>query len=85
MTSFLSKLFNDVSNLLKNSDDYNVLLEIGQAPNTRVFKAHSTILRARCLYFKYALSKDWCKKDENHNIIFKKPNILPNIFEVILK
>ncbi|CAB4473326.1 unnamed protein product [Rhizophagus irregularis] len=39
---------------------------------------------ARCLYFKSALSNDWCKKDENRNIIFKKPNILPNVFEVIL-
>lgn len=85
MTSFLSKLFNDLSNLLNDSDDYNVLLEIGQTPNTKVFKAHSIILRARCLYFKSALSNDWCKNDENSNIIFKKPNILPNIFEVILK
>ena len=85
MTSFLSKLFNDVSNLLKNSDDYNVLLEIGQTPNIRIFKAHSIILRTRCLYFKSALSNDWCKKDEQCNIIFKKPNILPNVFEVILK
>lgn len=85
MTSFLSKLFTDVSNLLKNSDDYNVLLEIGQPPNIKVFRAHSIILKARCLYFKSALSNDWCKKDENRNIIFKKPNILPNVFEVILK
>ncbi|POG61239.1 hypothetical protein GLOIN_2v1705681 [Rhizophagus irregularis DAOM 181602=DAOM 197198] len=84
MTSFLSKLFTDVSNLLKNSDDYNVLLEIGQPPNIKVFRAHSIILKARCLYFKSALSNDWCKKDENRNIIFKKPNILPNVFEVIL-
>ena len=85
MSPFLSRLFNDISNLLKNSDDYDVLLEIGQAPNTRVFKAHSIILKARCLYFKSALSNDWCKKDERCNLVFKKQDILPNVFEVILK
>ncbi|CAI2169200.1 16230_t:CDS:2 [Funneliformis geosporum] len=69
---------------IPHPDGYNVLLEIGQTSNVQIFRAHSIILRARCSYFKSALSNDWCKKDDNDMIIFKKPNILPNIFKVIL-
>jgi hypothetical protein len=48
------------------------------------FFAHSLILSARSSYFKIALSKEWPKK-ENGIIIFKKPNISPEIMELILK
>ncbi|GES96128.1 BTB/POZ protein [Rhizophagus clarus] len=36
-------------------------------------------------YFRTALSKDWARKENDNIIIFKKPNISPEIIELILK
>ncbi|KAG9292213.1 hypothetical protein G9A89_023933 [Geosiphon pyriformis] len=47
-------------------------------------KAHSLLLRARSPYFRRALSQEWAKKEDGL-FVFKKPNILPCVFEAILK
>ncbi|RIB16236.1 hypothetical protein C2G38_2190506 [Gigaspora rosea] len=49
---FFEKLSSNLNQLLKDSDEYNVIIEVGQAPNIHAFKAHSIILNSRCLYFK---------------------------------
>ena len=46
--------------------------------------AHSNILRARSQYFRAALSKKYSEKKDG-KFIFKKPNIPPQLFEIILK
>jgi hypothetical protein len=79
-TELLKTLSFDFTKLLFNSDDYNVIIKVGDSN----FKAHSCILRARSPYFHSALSRDWVMKEGN-NIIFEKPNISPKIFEMILK
>ncbi|RIB08777.1 hypothetical protein C2G38_2044865 [Gigaspora rosea] len=56
-TKFLEKLSSNLNELLTNGDEYNVIIEVGQVPNNRVFKAHSAILSSRCLYFKNKLKK----------------------------
>ncbi|CAG8698295.1 4803_t:CDS:2, partial [Ambispora gerdemannii] len=48
------------------------------------FQAHSFMLRARSPYFRRTLSKDWARK-EAETLVFKKTNISPEIFELILK
>ena len=81
ITKNLSK---DFSNLLENNDDYNVKIFVGKEPNVREFKAHSVILSSRSIYFKRALSPRWVTIKDGI-IIFKKPNISPLVFEVLMK
>ncbi|PKK71662.1 BTB-domain-containing protein [Rhizophagus irregularis] len=85
MTSiFHSNLSKDLSLILNNSDDYNVIIQVGKNQNVKEFQAHSVILRARSPYFKSAFSNKWATK-KNNMIMFTKPNITPRIFETILK
>jgi len=85
MTSKLhSNLLQDLSSMLMNSNDHDVVIKVGENQNIREFRAHSNMLRARSAYFKSALSSDWIVK-KNDLIEFTKPNINPGIFEIILK
>ncbi|PKK59932.1 BTB-domain-containing protein [Rhizophagus irregularis] len=81
---FYSNLSKDFSLILNDADDYNVTIKVGENENTKEFRAHSVILRARSPYFKGALSSTWITK-KNDMIIFHKPNIAPNIFDMILR
>ncbi|CAG8577055.1 19892_t:CDS:2 [Cetraspora pellucida] len=82
MNELLKTLSKDLCQLLDVADEYNVLITVGTDDNTKTFKAHTVILRSRSAYFRYALSGDWARKD---HIVFNKPNISPEAFEVILK
>ena len=79
-----SNLSKDFSLLLNDFDDFNVIIQVGENRNAKEFRAHSLILRARSPYFKGALSSNWITK-KNDMIMFRKPNIAPNVFEMILK
>ncbi|RIA78697.1 BTB/POZ protein [Glomus cerebriforme] len=67
-----------------HSDDFNVIINVGENKNTKEFQAHSVILRARSPYFKSALASEWITK-KNSMIMFNKPNITPSVFDLILK
>ena len=81
---FHSGLLKDLSLMLNDSDDYNVIIQVGENENVKEFRAHSVILRARSYYFKSAFSTGWITK-KNDMIIFNKPNITPTVFDIILK
>ena len=83
---YISKLVNDFSNLLKESDHYDVEIKVGtdEQDHVKIFKAHSGILKTRCSYFKTALSNNWIKRSDNGIILFEKENISPKIFEILL-
>ncbi|RIB16243.1 hypothetical protein C2G38_2190515 [Gigaspora rosea] len=80
---FFEKLSSNLNQLLKDSDEYNVIIEVGQAPNIHAFKVHSIILNSRCSYFKDKLSTITCN-DINVKII-KQANISTEVFEIIIK
>ena len=80
----ISKLLNDLTNVLNESDYYDVEIKIGSGDYVKIFKAHSHILKARSLYFRTALSDNWVKRSDNGIILFEKENLSPKIFEVIL-
>ena len=85
MTSiFHSGLSKDLSLILNDAVDFNVIIQVGENQNTREFRAHSVILRARSQYFKSAFSSNWIVK-KNDMIMYSKPNITPIVFEMILK
>ena len=80
----ISKLLNDLTNVMNESDYYDVEIKIGNGDDVKIFKAHSHILKARSLYFRTALSDNWVERSENGIILFEKENFSPKIFEVIL-
>ena len=80
----ISKLLNDLTNVLNESDYYDVEIKIGNGDDVKIFKAHSHILKARSLYFKVALSDNWVERSENGIILFEKENLSSKIFEIIL-
>ncbi|KAG9300188.1 hypothetical protein G9A89_002634 [Geosiphon pyriformis] len=80
----LHALLRDFGTLLNNEIFVDVRIIVGNGLNTKTFHAHSQILAARSSYFAVALSSNWVKR-ENNTIIFSKPNISPQMFEVILR
>jgi hypothetical protein len=81
---FHSGLLRDISSILNDEDDFNVIIQVGENSNTKEFRVHSLILRARSQYFKSALSSKWITKKDDM-IMFNKPNITPTVFDIILK
>ncbi|RIA91313.1 hypothetical protein C1645_737193 [Glomus cerebriforme] len=75
-------LYNDE---IEEIEDYNVKIIVGQDYNKKTFKAHLYIIRAMCPYFNTAFKKDWSKKDDDGFFFIEKPNIKPEVFEVIIK
>ncbi|CAG8452812.1 14539_t:CDS:2 [Ambispora leptoticha] len=62
----------------------DVIIDVGEGLNVKRFKTESEALIRSCPYFRVALSTRWAEK-ENGYYLFKKPNITPHIFEVILR
>ena len=91
MTSkFHADLSQDLSLMLYDTEGFDVVIQVGEYPNMKEFWVHSIIMRARSPYFKNALSNRWITKrvsnGSKRNIIeFKKPNIEPIVFSIILK
>ncbi|PKY53717.1 hypothetical protein RhiirA4_472080 [Rhizophagus irregularis] len=85
MVSELQKgLINDMYWLLKESNNHDAIINIGEAPNVKSFKAHTSILSARSLYFRAILSNGYLNK-RNSLIEITQSNIQPEVFGVILK
>jgi hypothetical protein len=81
------KLSKDLESLLESGYNHDVIIQIGEGSTTnelKEFKVHSILLGARSLYFRSALSDYWAVKKDGM-ITFKKPNISPTIFEIILR
>ncbi|CAG8823121.1 32132_t:CDS:2, partial [Racocetra persica] len=82
--TFYEDLSNDFSQFLEESEDYDVVIQVGEKSDFKEFNAHSNILRARSPYFKTALSSRWATHKDGV-ITFKKPNIKPVVFLLILR
>ncbi|EXX65174.1 hypothetical protein GLOIN_2v1876950 [Rhizophagus irregularis DAOM 181602=DAOM 197198] len=85
MTSkFLVELSNDYEKLFETEIGYDVIIYAGEEPNVKEIHAHSNILCIRSQYFRTALSNEWAEKKDG-KFIFKKPNIAPHLFIIILR
>jgi hypothetical protein len=74
-------------NLLEILDDdeyYDITIEVGNDPYVKIFRAHMVILNYRSPYLKRILSTNK-KKNDDTLIHIKLPNILPEIFQIILR
>ncbi|CAB4444568.1 unnamed protein product [Rhizophagus irregularis] len=79
---FWEAAINDYEKLLKTGEGSDVIIYAGE--NEKEFRAHSVILCVRSEYFRAAFSKNWTEKKDGM-LIFKKPNIESNLFQIILR
>ncbi|RHZ65619.1 hypothetical protein Glove_313g66 [Diversispora epigaea] len=81
-TKFFDRLSNDLTQLLEDPIDYNVSIEIGEAPDNQIFKVHSYILQSRSPYFKNKFNET----PFNDKILtLPNTNISIKLFNVIIK
>ena len=83
-TKFLSELSNDYEKLFETGIEYDVVIYAGEEPNVKEIHAHSNILCIRSQYFRSAFSNEWAEKRDG-KFIFSKPNISPQLFNIILR
>ena len=74
----------DLENLFDSEKDYDVIIYAGENENVKEIHAHSLILSTRSQYFCAAFSNKWAEKKDG-KFIFKKPNISPYFFKIILR
>jgi len=85
ISELVQGLTKNYEKLLADPKFHDVVIKVGEEPNTRAFLVHSQILATHSPYFATALSNAWARRDENNIINFDKPNISPRVFELILK
>ena len=80
---FFEKLSNNYLELLDDKEDFNIIIKVGESSNTKIFQAHSAILRYRSLYFRNELANN--SKIKNDLKIIDLKNISIQQFEIIIK
>ena len=72
---FLSKLSQNLIEILDDEEYYDVTIEVGDNPNIKIFRAHMVILTYRSPYLRRILSTN--KKNHDGTLShIKIPNIL---------
>ncbi|CAB4409354.1 unnamed protein product [Rhizophagus irregularis] len=83
MSKFFSKLSQNLTELLDDNEYYDIIIEVGEEPNIKSFRAHMNILCYRSPYIKEILSSN--KKKSNNSLShIKLSNISPENFHKIL-
>jgi hypothetical protein len=81
---FFSKLSKNLLEILDDDEYYDITIEVGNDPYVKIFRAHMVILNYRSPYLKRILSNNKKKNDGTLTHI-KLPNILPEIFDIVLR
>ncbi|RIA87337.1 BTB/POZ protein, partial [Glomus cerebriforme] len=81
---FLPKLSQNLLEILDDDEYYDITIEVGNDPYTKIFRAHMIILNYRSPYFRKLLLINK-KKSDGSLVHIKLPNILPEIFQIILR
>ena len=83
-SKFLAELSSDYEKLFETEIGYDVVILAGEEQNVKEIHAHSNILCIRSQYFNTAFSNEVAEKKDG-KFIFRKPNISPNLFNIILR
>ncbi|CAB4373484.1 unnamed protein product [Rhizophagus irregularis] len=83
-SKFLAELSNDYEKLFETEIGYDVIIYAGEEQYVKEIHAHSNILSIRSKYFRSAFSNELAEKKDG-KFIFKKPNISPQLFNIILR
>lgn len=81
---YSQEVCDDYEKLLEIKKGHDVIICAGENENMKEIRAHSLILCTRSRYFCAAFYNDWVEK-KNGIFIFKKPNISPQLFKIILR
>src|SRR5436190_24038540 len=81
---FLPKLSKNLLEILDDDEYYDITIEVGNEPYVKIFRAHIVILNYRSPYLRRILSTNQKKNDGTLTHI-KLSNILPEIFQIILR
>ena len=81
---FLSKLSQNLFEILYDDEYYDVIIEVGDDNYVKLFRAHMVILNYRSPYLRRILSTSNKKSDGTLTHI-KLPNISPEIFQIMLQ
>ena len=85
-TQFLSKLSQNYIELLEDDEYYDITIEVGEDPNVKIFRAHTSILCYRSPYLRRILASNKNRnKPENILAHIELSNISPEVFQIILK
>ena len=80
----LPRLSQNLLESLNDEEYYDVTIEVGNDPYVKIFRAHMVILHYRSTYLRRILTTNKKKNDETL-VHIKLPNILPEIFQIILR
>ena len=80
----LPKLSQNLLEILNEEEYYDITIEVGNDPYVKIFRAHMVILYYRSPYLRGILSANK-KKNDGTLVHIKLPNILPEIFQIILR
>ena len=83
-SKFLAELSSDYEKLFETELEYDVIIYAGEEPNVKEIHAHSNILCIRSQYFRTAFSNKWAEKKDG-KFILRKPNIAPQLLNIILR
>ena len=83
-SKFLAELSSDYEKLFETEMGYDVIIYAGEEQEIKEIHAHSNILGIRSQYFRTAFSNEWAEKKDG-KFIFRKPNISPHLFRIILR
>ena len=81
---FLPKLSQNLLEILEDDEYYDITIEVGKDPYIKIFRSHIVILYYRSPYLRRILSTSK-RKNDGTLVHIKLPNILPEIFQIILR
>ena len=82
-SKFWAELSSDYEKLFETEIGYDIIYA-GEEQNVKEIHAYSNILSVRSQHFRTAFSNEWAEKKDG-NFIFRKPNISPQLFNIILR
>jgi hypothetical protein len=80
----IKKLSQNLLEILDDDEYYDITIEVGIDPYVKIFRAHMNILNYRSPYLRRILSTNK-KKSDGTLVLIKLSNILPEIFQIILR
>ena len=82
--NLLTKLSQNLLETFHDEEYSDIIIEVGNDPYVKIFRAHMVILHYRSPYLRRILSTNKKKNDGTLTHV-KLPNILPEIFQIILR
>ncbi|RIB30397.1 hypothetical protein C2G38_220544 [Gigaspora rosea] len=82
IAKFFETLSNNYLEILDDKEDFNVIINVGEPLNSKIYKTHSVVLKYRSSYFRNELAN--ANKDDNVKTINLK-HVSIQQFEIIIK